>query len=140
MAMLPSVFNTSENKGPSFEPFPAGVYEMEINKSSIKTSKAGDNYLSLGMKVCDGEYKDRMVWVNLNLWHKNPKAAEIAQREFAAICEACGLESVEDSNELHGIPIGVLVNIEEGQNGWPPANRAKKFYALSDMPEEGSPF
>lgn len=140
MAMLPNVFNTSENKGPSFEPIPAGWYEMEITKSAIKTSKAGANYLALTFTVTEGEYKGRMVFVNLNLWHPNPKATEMAQRELAAICDACGMESIEDSTEIHSIPIGVLINIEEGQGGYPPSNRAKRFVKLGDMPGDDSPF
>lgn len=138
--MLPNVFNVSENKGSSFEPIPAGWYEMEITKSAIKASKAGANYLALTFTVAEGEYKGRMVFSNLNLWHPNPKAVEMAQRELASICEACGLENIEDSTELHGTPIGVLVEIREAQGNYPPSNGTKRFVPLSEIPDDEFPF
>ena len=135
MAILPDVFNSNDHKG--FEPVPAGWYEAVISKSEIKKAKSGNNYLALTFKIEGGEHDKRLVFNNLNMWHPNKQAAEIAQREFAAICSACGVEAVEDTMDLHNIPIGVMLTIEE-QPGWPPSNRIKRVSSINDIPEDDS--
>lgn len=138
MAILPDVFNSNDHKG--FEPVPAGWYEASISKSEMKTSKSGSKYVALTFKIEGGEHDGRLVFNNLNLYHPNKQAAEIAQRELAAICNAVGVESIEDTLDLHNIPMGILIDIQE-QAGWPPSNRVRRVCASSDIPEDnGMPF
>lgn len=138
MAQLPSVFNAKDSeKMGGFEPIPAGWYLAEVAKSEYKATKAKTgHYLSLQFKILDGEYKGRYLFNMLNLDNPNPTAVEISQKELASICEACGLDEIEDSTELHGIPVAVRVVIKDGNAGYPPKNEIKAYKAEADMPEE----
>ena len=47
----------------SFEPLPAGVYEMMVVKSDVKGTQAGTgHYIELEMHCLSGEYSGRRIW------------------------------------------------------------------------------
>lgn len=144
MAQLPDVFNAKDNeKMGGFEPIPEAWYLLEITKSEMKKTNAGTgSYLTCQLRVLEGEYKGRYIFNLMNLDNPNPTAVEIAQKELASICEACGLDEIEDSTELHGIPMACRVVIKEGSGGYPPKNEIKAYKAENEMPEEEdeSPF
>jgi len=144
MAQLPSVFNAKDSdKMGGFDPVPAGWYLVEIKKSEMKATKAGTgHYLSIQFVILEGEFKGRYLFALLNLDNPNPIAVEIAQKELATICEACEIDEVEDSTELHGIPMAARVVIKEGSGGFPPKNEIKMYKPADDMPEDedDSPF
>jgi len=69
----------------------------------------------------------------------NPTAVEIANKELATICDAVGKNHIEDTEELHGIPMTIRVkktpataNYPEGNeiNGYAPA----EGYAKPEAP------
>ena len=145
MAQLPEVFNAKDSdKMGGFEPIPAGWYLAEVVKSEMKKTKAGTgSYLNVQLKVLDGEYKGRYLFTMLNLVNPNPQAVEIAQKELASMCEACGIDEIEDSTELHGIAMAVRVGIQEGTAAYPtPKNIIRAYKAEDQMPDEDddSPF
>ena len=134
MAMLPNVFKAEESTG-SYEPIPAGWYEAEVSKSEMKDTKSGGKMLSVQLKIIDGEYEKRIVYANFNLVNANPQAVEIAQRELGNLIHACGFEEIEDSVELHGIPIAIRVKIQEGTAAYPePRNAIAAYKPVGDMP------
>ena len=67
-------------------------------------------------------------YINFNLDNPNPKAVEIANKELATICRAVGLVSVEDSDELHGLPMECKAAIESGGD-YPDKNVIKNYSA-----------
>ena len=138
MAQLPSVFNAKDNdKMGGFDPIPAAWYLVEIMKSEYKATNAKTgHYLTCQMKVLEGEYKGRYLFNLLNLDNPNPVAVEIGQKELASMCEACGIDELEDSTELHGIPMAVRVVIKAGSGGYPPKNEIKAYKAEGDMPDQ----
>lgn len=146
MATLPSVFNTNDHdEMGEFTPIPAGIYEAEIVKSELKdTRDKTGKYLSLQFKVLDEDTDDakvngRLIFKNLNLVNKNQQAVEIAQRELKSICVACGVEGeLEDSVDLHNIPMGIKVVVKEATADWPAGNDIKKYYHEDNIPEEGA--
>ena len=151
MAQLPGVLNAKENeKMTDFSPVPAGWYTAEVVKSEMKNTAAGTGkYLNLQFKILEpemiGEVKTagRVFYVLMNLVNPNPIAVEIANKELASICDACDIDELEDSTELHGIEIGVRLSIKAGDANWPPKNEAKQYKASSEvvLEEEGdSPF
>lgn len=130
MAQLPWVANTDENKETldDYSPLPSGTYNAMIVKSEFKKTKAGDGmYLQLNVKVIEGDYKGRMVFERLNLNNPNPVAVEIANKTLNTICLACNAFGVEDSEELHGIPMTIKVRYkpETDQN---PASNDVTYY------------
>ena len=145
MAQLPSVFNTNDHEEMGdFKPIPAGIYEAEIIKSELKqTRDKTGQYLSLQFKILDedvdGEDKvnGRLIFKNLNLVNKNTQAVEIAQRELKSICVACGIDGeLEDSVDLHEIPMGIRVSVKPATAEWPAGNDIKRYYNIDDMPED----
>jgi hypothetical protein len=136
MADLTSIFGaafdaTKVEPATGFDPIPRGRYLSCIEKSEMKTTRDGyGQYLELAFKVLDGEYSGRVVFARLNLVNQNPKATEIAYREFSALCRACGVLQVQDSAELHSRPLIIQVELENGQdkNGNPRQNNVIKAY------------
>lgn len=101
-----------QNAAPSTErgTIPTGYYLACIVESEMKETKQGNGkYLELKYEIIDGEHKGRNIWVRLNLCNANPKAVEIANRDFAAIRLATGLTVVRDSTQMHNIPHQIKV-------------------------------
>jgi hypothetical protein len=145
MAQLPSVFVTDDHEASSgFDPIPAGVYLAEIIKTQMKDTKDGTGkYLMVQFKIIEGDYAKRFVFTNLNLVNKSSDAVKIANSELKSICNAVGYEGeLEDSEDLHNIPLGIKVVIREATSKWPASNEVKRYYREDDMPESdsGSPF
>jgi len=136
MAKLIQPANTNGNQEVlnDFTPVPPNDYKVIIAKSEFKKTKAGTgHYLSLQMKIIEGEYKGRILFENLNLDNPNPTAVEIANKALNTICKACNKVGVQDSEELHGIPMIATVSITEATKT-KPASNSIKFYA----PVEGA--
>lgn len=111
---------------------PAGEYVAVIVKSERVESKRkpGNFYLNLEFDVTDGPCAGRKFWTMINLWNQNSEAVEIAQREMNSICHAVGKLRVNDSEELHGIPMRVTLKVvEDPQYG--PSNRVKGYKPLN---------
>ena len=134
MAMLPNVFKAEESTS-SYEPIPAGWYEAEVAKSEMKDTKSGGKMLSVQFRILEGEHEKRIVYANFNLVNPNPTAVEIAQRELGNLVHACGLDEIEDSTEIHGIPIAIRVKIQDGTPAYPePRNAIAVYKPLSEIP------
>jgi len=104
----------------SYDILPAGWYNARITGSEMKPTKDGTgSYLSLTMTVIDGLAANRKIFDRLNLNNKNPKAVEIAYQTLSSICHATGVINLQDSTQLHGIPLSVKVKVRpaEGQYG-----------------------
>lgn len=113
-----------------FSPIPAGEYPAVITESEIKATKDGQGqYLKLKIEIIEGEFQGRLIFMNLNLWNQNPKAAEIARRELATIAAATGKVGASDSAEFHNIPMIVKVAVEPGSGEYGPQNRIKMYSA-----------
>ena len=144
MAQLPSVFNAKDSdKMGGFEPVPAGWYIAEVAKSEYKATAAKTgHYLTCQIKILEPEeHKGRVVFNLLNLDNPNQTAVEIAQKELASMCEACGLDELEDSTELHGIPMGIRLAIEPADANWPAKNKIKAYKLAEEVEfEDDSPF
>lgn len=117
----------------SFEALPTGRYEAMIVDSEMKTTKAGTGqYLQLTFDILGPKHIGRKVWARLNLSNPNKTAEEIAQRELSAICHCLGLERVEESEELHDIPLLIDVGQEKNTQTGDMTNRIKGYAAVGD--------
>ena len=115
MAKLPSAFDaTVVEPITDFDPLPIGKYIAEVTASDMRTNcKETGKYLWLEFTVLDGPYAKRKVWAQLNLVNPSQQAVEIAQRELSALCRAVGKLRVQDSIELHGIPLEINVKVKK---------------------------
>ena len=126
MAYLGS-FDANTVEPADFSALPAGDYSVLISSSEWKPAKSGGQYLSLTLQVLEGPHQGRFLWHNLNLNHPTEHAAEIAQRELSAICRAVGRMTIEDSEQLHDIPMIVKVAYIPPKDQWPEKNQIKQW-------------
>ena len=134
MPLLPNKANSKKNNEGmgDMTPIPAGDYIAHIIKSEIKDTKAGDGKrLNLQFVVLEGKHKGRVVFVGLNVANPNPQAVEISMKELNSICQACEVSNVEDSEELHQIPMGIKVTVTAGSEQYPPRNEIKGYSEIS---------
>lgn len=91
---------------------PAGWQNCIITNTEMKpTSDGSGQYMELVSEVSDGQYKGRKLFDRLNLMNNNATTVEIAYKTLKAIYNACGKVRVNDSAELHGIPLKVKVKL-----------------------------
>lgn len=130
--MLPDVFVPEDVKSSDFSPIDAGWYEAEITKSEVKSTKNKDGkYIALTFKVLEGEFTDRLVFTNLNIVNKNETAVKIAQSDLKKICEGVAHEGeLEDTEDLHNIPLAIKVSVKPETAQWPAKNEIKDFKSL----------
>ena len=111
-----------------FSIIPAGEYSAQIIQSEMKDTKAGTGmFLEMRVQLLDEPYTGRLVFERLNLVNPNETAVKIAQRTLADICEACGLDEVEESEELHGIEFKIKLAIDPPKGDFPESNKIKKY-------------
>jgi hypothetical protein len=117
----------------AFEPLPAGWYNAKINTSEAKPTKDNESgYLLFELEILDGEYKGRKIFDRLNLWNKSVQASEIAQRQLSAYCHATGVFILQDSVQLHGIPLKIKLNQRPAENGYEASNEVKAVKHIQD--------
>ena len=135
MALLPSVFIPEENEDMEFKPLKGGWYPAELVKSELKTTKdKKGKYLSFQFKIIedanDEKSEGRFVFTNLNIVNKNETAVKIAHSDLKAICEAVGHEGeLEDTVDLHNIPLMIKLSVKPETPQWPAKNEIKGYKA-----------
>lgn len=151
MALLDMQFDQTEIQDAhknDFDPIPAGTYTAEITRSEIKDNASGSgNRLSLGLKIIDGTHAGRLIFQDITLRNNNQIAQQIGRKQMAQLVSACGKSSVQDSSDLHGIPMEIKVAIKIDKTGqYDPSNEVKKFAAIagsrpqfSAQPQASSP-
>ena len=125
MARLPQAANTPENNQglDDYTPIPAGEYLAIITKSGyFQNKKQNGNMLRLEWKIQGGEANGRTLMDNLNLDNPNPIAVEIANKTLNSICKACAKVGVQDSEELHGIPVKLTLGVKAANANNPARN------------------
>lgn len=115
------------------DPIPAGWYNAIIDESEMKPTRSNDGaYLSLRFNVIDGQFAGRKVFARLNLRNANPVAQEIAYKDLSAIAHAVGVLHVQDSQQLHGIPLKIKVSVRKGDGNYDDSNEVKAYRNVND--------
>jgi hypothetical protein len=122
-----------------FSPIPTGEYTAVITASDMKDTKSGSGkYLQLTYQIVDGEYKNRLIFENINLINSNEVAVQIAQKTLSSICHAVGVLHPRDSNELHDKPLMIKVGIRPASGEYGEQNIIKARGPLkSSSPSPG---
>jgi predicted RNA-binding protein YlxR (DUF448 family) len=112
---------------------PAGEYDAVIVKSERKATKDGRGaYLSLDFQIVSGEFQNKHVFENLNIWleesdEKKKTAVRIAKANLSELCRAVNVLNPKDSAELHNKPLRIRVVVDEGNAQYGKQNRIKGF-------------
>jgi hypothetical protein len=98
---------------------PEGEYVVSIaNTALVPNRKGNGQHLWIEFVVQQpAQHFGRAVSVRLNLFHDNPMAVEMARSELAAICRAAGKIRIQDTQELHGKMLRIIVRHEATPQG-----------------------
>jgi hypothetical protein len=135
MARLDETFDaTTVEPNKPLELLPPGRYVVQIVGSEMRPTKDGmGRLLWLELDVLEGEHASRKLFDRLNLVNANPTTVEIAQRTLSAICHAVGKMQVDDSEQLHLIPMIADVKVQPPKNGYD-AKNTLRYLPLDSQP------
>lgn len=138
MARFGNTFDASAvDPSRSFEVLPPGRYLAQIVASEMRVTRDGQGqYLWLELDVLEGPLAGRKLFDRLNLVNNSPSTVEMAQRTLSAICHATGRMQVQDSEELHLIPMQVDVTVQPPKNGYGESNGIR--YVVPEQPVPGT--
>ncbi len=109
---------------------PDGKYVVQVIKSEIKSTKAGDgSYINMTLKVLKGDKAGKMLWKMITLSNPSAQAEEIGQKQIYILNRICGLKRLEDTEQYHGVPMMVEVYTKKSE-GYPDKNEIASFVAL----------
>jgi hypothetical protein len=123
--------NAPENKNAS-NVIPAGDYQAVIVASEKKANTKGTgSYLKLEIQITGGEFQNRRLFENINLWltgndQKTQDAVKIAKAKLSELCRAVNVLNPKESAELHGKAFSMTLGVRDaGEYGM--QNNIKKF-------------
>jgi hypothetical protein len=131
MAQLQTAFNSQTNnqKMDDYSVIPGGKYICSITKSEYVKTKAGTGtYLKITLKILEGNFKGKVIFEQLNLVNPSEVAVEIANKVLNTICAACNKANVQDSIELHGIPMEVAIKLKPATQSDAESNEITMYY------------
>lgn len=135
MAFLDTPINAADlpvGQSGSFEPLPAGDYQVTVESAEIKTTNDGTGqYIKLKMKVSGPTHAGRIVFSNLNIRNKSPKAEEIGRQQLGDLMRAVGLATLTDTDQLIGGSLTVKLTIKPADGQYEAGNEVKAYKALS---------
>ncbi|UNK78149.1 DUF669 domain-containing protein [Sphingopyxis granuli] len=106
-----------------YDVLPAGKYRAQIVESEMRVTRNGmGQFLWLMLDIIEGQYQGRKLFDQLNLVNSNPQTVEIAQRTLSAICHATGKLQVNDSVDLHLVPMTIQVGVKPPKDGYSEKN------------------
>ena len=127
------------SKGSAGAAIPEGDYQLQIEKSEIKHTKAGTGVLMrFTMVVLQGPREGALIFTNMNIRNPNVQAQTIGIAELKALCAAIGVsyDAVkEDDIRLLYKPFMAHIGFEKEQINdetglpWPPRNRITRYIA-----------
>jgi hypothetical protein len=113
-AILGQIFVASDVPQSEYKLLPEDDYLVEIVGSEIKPTAKGGTQLVFDFTVVGSNYDGCVLKERLNIVNDNQTAVEIAFQTLAKIVTACGMESINDSSELHGKRLIAKVAIKKG--------------------------
>lgn len=119
-----------------YQALPSGEYLMAVTESEMKETKGGTGqYLQMTFTVLNAavqEHLGRKVFVRLNLINANQTAVDIAQRELSAICHAVGVLKLQDSQQLHDLPMCCKVAHLPAKGEYAESNKISAYKPASE--------
>ena len=125
-------FNASEVDTTSRDAIPSGTYEAVVTDSEMRATKNG---LGMGLNLTfeilsEGPAKGRKVFAWINYEHPKVEAQRIGREELASLCKAVGVVELNDTVQLHNLPLLVTVGIDRND----PTRNVVKAYKAKPAP------
>lgn len=107
-------FDASAVEPSSFEAIPAGTYEAVIPNSEARPMKSGNGMgFNFEFEIVAGDYKGRKVFEWITFEHRTcPDAQRIGREQLSAMCRAVGVTQLNDTAQLHNLPILITLGID----------------------------
>jgi hypothetical protein len=113
------------------QPIPKGTYTARVLKAEIKTSKAGNKYISCDVQIIQGASQGKLVDCNFHLWANDSKFRSDSRRKFARLVSSCGIQTEIKVNDLSVIvDKPFLVDIGEQEDNFGNVNCINGFNKL----------
>lgn len=102
-----------------FKPIPDGWYDVKIAGAEIKQTRSGTgNYVSVQFVVTGPTHQNRRIFNIYNIQNANAEAEKIGLAELGRLAGACGIDKLEDTDQLVGmhcmIKVATQKSIEYG--------------------------
>lgn len=111
-----------------FDPVPPGWYNVAVDETEMKPTKDGSgSYLKVRYSILDGQFANRKIYTMINLQNKNPQATEIGLKQLSALAHAVGVLLVQDSQQLHNIPLKVKAKIRPAEGEYDAQNNITQW-------------
>lgn len=136
MSFLGETFNAADlpQGTGNFDPIPAGTYTASITQANLRDTKDGTGkMIAIRYDITGPSHQGRVIFSNINIRNKSPKAEEIGRQQLGDIMRAIGLASLQDTDQLIGGQLQIKVDIEK-KEGYEARNQVKGFKALSGSP------
>ncbi|MGR3808613.1 DUF669 domain-containing protein [Pasteurella testudinis] len=101
---------------------PEGAYQVYVAHAYERVSRNGNPYITLGLKVTDGERRNRVIFRNFFIdGDAESYAVQRSSEELAAICRATGYDEVltDPQQLITGVEFPVTVQHYTSASGVP---------------------
>ena len=130
-------FNAAEVDTTSRDAIPSGTYEAVVTDSETRATKNGNGMgLNLTFEILsEGPDKGRKVFAWINYEHPKVEAQRIGREELASLCKAVGVTELEDTVQLHNLPLLITVGLDRND---PTKNVIKAYKAKPASAAQGA--
>ena len=130
-------FNAAEIDTTSRDAIPSGTYEAVVTDSEMKATKNG---LGMGINLTfeilsEGPAKGRKVFAWINYEHPKVEAQRIGREELASLCTAVGIANLDDTVQLHNLPLLITVGLDKND---PTRNVIKAYKPKAAQPAQAA--
>ena len=130
-------FNAAEIDTTSRDAIPSGTYEAVVTASEMRATKNG---LGMGINLTfeilsEGPAKGRKVFAWINYENASAKAQQIGREELASLCRAVGVTELDDTVQLHNLPLLITVGLDRND---PTKNVIKAYKPKAGNREQGT--
>jgi hypothetical protein len=135
MAFLDQPINANElpESDRSFDPLPAGWYDVQITGAELRQTKSGTGqYIAVRYDVTGPTHQGRVVFGNLNIRNANPDAERIGRQQLGELMRSIGLAQVTDTDQLIGHQLQIKLRVREASGGYDASNDVSGFRATSN--------
>lgn len=111
-----------------------GWFKMIITESEVVPSKKEPETgrrLNLKLKILEGKYAGFMAFEGLNIAISSPIAQEIAMKTLSAIGHSVNVLAIEDSAQLHNIPMWVKLKFVPAEGAYEAKNEISGYKHIS---------
>lgn len=98
---------------------PDGTYPAIVTAAETKVNKKGTGlYLKLTFQITDGEYQNRLIFINCNIKNDNATAENLAKKFLRQLCMASNIVTeIKDAQALiTNVPVMISTKIRKSSD------------------------